>query len=458
MRILTLIVITHFFMLSLYAQPVIDGNISTAEGYIEVASYTSGRNGFGSQNDMGAIYYTYRGSTNRMYIGITGRLSDNNNIVLFLDFNNYNGRSTGTLGGGTTSTLGVFTTNGTGSCGGSGGLNGAVMDNDFDADYAFAFNEGNTTTNLFCDAMRFSQLGSPPDGYFEQGYIGNTPDQTGTSANLSLPFTGSVGQMVLANRNNYNPPGNTTSGIEFSIPYTALPGTAPLDYVRFFAAITNAEGFFSNETIPGDPGPGNLGCDPNFSNIAGQIFYTNFYVLPFSFIKLNGYAAENKVVLHWDVHDRSAQQFYTVERSNNGSNYYPLLTVDANACQAGCNVTDVNPFKGWNYYRVTMLDQYQRKQISSVLRMYSGEKEKIAVYPNPVVNQQLSLQLHHLEKGVYSLIVTDMDGKSVFRRVWTYDGVTNLQQFELPAGISKGVYTVRIVGQYIKKELRFIIL
>lgn len=140
-------------VLTSFSQPVIDG--VTNDALYTVQGTASANNGFGTGNDLGVIK-SYA-STTALYVAITGILNSNNNIVLFMDFNNYNGRGGNTLGGSSSSSNGVFSTStAPGDCGGNGGLNGAIMDAGFDADYALAFNEGNGTSNLFLDGVRLA--------------------------------------------------------------------------------------------------------------------------------------------------------------------------------------------------------------------------------------------------------------------------------------------------------------
>lgn len=94
------------------AQIVIDGVMDDPEW--QSIGVANSNDGFGSQNNLGVLKYYSDAST--LYIGITGILESNvsvkNNIVLFIDCDNYSGVDhTNTLAGGITSTLGVFLTN-----------------------------------------------------------------------------------------------------------------------------------------------------------------------------------------------------------------------------------------------------------------------------------------------------------------------------------------------------------
>lgn len=440
-------------MLQTKAQPVIDGVINSSEGYITVASFTSGRSGFGTSNTLGAIYYRYQtnytpGEIGTIYLGITGDVTDANNIVVFMDFDSYQGRSTQTLRGNNTSCgLGIFnTTNSSIECGVNGGIRGMVMDDGFDADYAFAFNKGSTTDRMYCDAMRFSAQNNA-DGFLEWGNIGYC-NQSGSSYTVTqLPFdencTSSpcAGPMEYAFTSGYNTGANSNRGIEMRIPYASLPGIAPGDNVRFFIIITNQSGYLSNVTIPGDPGNNNPECSANLSTINGQTFFTSFYLLPFSFQSLTASAEKSNVVLYWNVSGNSLQKEYQVERSFDGRNFETIAAVPATGeDNRSFTVTDISPGTGWFYYRVVAVNAQQQKRYSEIVRVFYGSKTTVSIAPNPVKGNTVQLLTGGLAKGVYNLQLISLDGKQVLSRHWVFDGAQPTFSFETGGRLPAGMY------------------
>jgi len=145
MKRIVLLFALFFLGLSVFAQvPTIDGDMGDVS-YTTIGTFTSGRDGFGGTNDLGVIRF-FRDGTN-IYIGITGELDGNNNIVLFFNFSGYGGIPAGNEldpSGNFEGFVGVFN---------NGGLDGARMD--MQVDHALAFNEGNTTSTLFVDAARY---------------------------------------------------------------------------------------------------------------------------------------------------------------------------------------------------------------------------------------------------------------------------------------------------------------
>jgi hypothetical protein len=272
--------------------PTIDGYLSESN-YEIIGVFSSGRNGFGNDNDLGVIKY-YTDGTN-IYLGITGELTSNDNLILFFNFSGYNGRGNNTLNNGATD-AGVFKF-----------IGGAKMD--FDVDFALAFNEGNSNENFYIDACRYGST-TP---VIATGYLGNIGNQLGGTAtfNISSVF-GGTGNITIAYRNNFET--DTLSGIEMKIPISAFADVNNTNNVQVFAIITNYNGFFSNECIPGDPGPSNPGNNPNFSTMSGGPFHTNSHPLP---IELNKFIAEhknNEIILRWESINEVNSDGFEIEK------------------------------------------------------------------------------------------------------------------------------------------------
>ena len=329
MLVISLLVGSIYLMYPVFtfaAAPTIDGDISDA-AYTTVGTYTSGQDGFGAGNDLGAIHYYSDGTD--IYIGISCDLNSNNNVVLFFNFSGYGGRGTGTLAGSSSSSTGVFTTSG-------GGLDGAKMD--MDVDYAFAFNEGNSSTEFYMDAARFA---SGSNGYLSTAYIGDFGHQDGTSASLDpTSVTGGTGNITLAYNNTYS--SDTNKGIEFKIPIAAFAGADNGQTLQLFTIITNNTGYMSNECIPGDPGSSNLGNDADLSAISGQDFFTSTAdgSLPVTLASFTGEPTKAGVQLNWITESEVNNQGFIIERSlNDAKSYQEIASFKNNAELKGSGST-----------------------------------------------------------------------------------------------------------------------
>jgi hypothetical protein len=95
---------------------------------------------------------------------------------------------------------------------------------------------------------------------------------------------------------------------------------------------------------------------------------------------------DNAVHLDWEVSSESNNDFYTIERSSDGSKWNQLMRIDGagntNSLLA-YSAIDRDPLKGTSYYRLKQTDldgRFKYLQIRSI----EAYDVKIEFYPNPV--------------------------------------------------------------------------
>lgn len=73
--------------------------------------------------------------------------------------------------------------------------------------------------------------------------------------------------------------------------------------------------------------------------------------------------------------------------------------------------------------------------------------EKVQVYPNPVLQNQFSVQFVNLPKGDYQVELTDILGRIVVNKLINLSFEGQVETFRLPAQNSRGVYLIKIKDQ-----------
>lgn len=279
----------------LLAQPTVDGTTSDA-AYTTTMTYTSGRDGFGSTNNIGHLKF-YADGTN-LYIGIESKLETNGNrIILFLDFSGYNGRAAGNALGTFASAAGVIAKS-----------NNTNIRLGMEVDYVFEFNTGGGGGCYF-DANREGTT-----GFFNAGTYVGASDLSGTPAtptglNTNV-FNTATPNVTFA----YNNGGGANQGLELKVPLASLPGVDQSQTVQLFAIIAgngNAT-FFSNECIPGDAGASNTGTNPDLTSLTGS----SELALP---VELTSFTASNSskgIVLRWRTATEVNNAGFAVQRKN----------------------------------------------------------------------------------------------------------------------------------------------
>jgi len=69
---------------------------------------------------------------------------------------------------------------------------------------------------------------------------------------------------------------------------------------------------------------------------------------------------------------------------------------------------------------------------------------KVTIYPNPVTDNQFTLQFNKLEAGNYSLLVKDVMGRQILQRSVSISGDNQSQLVKLNAASGRGVYLVQV--------------
>jgi hypothetical protein len=72
---------------------------------------------------------------------------------------------------------------------------------------------------------------------------------------------------------------------------------------------------------------------------------------------------------------------------------------------------------------------------------------KISIYPNPVTNNQFTVQFSNLAAGNYTVQVTDVMGRQVTQQAVSVSGDNQSQMIKLSPSNAKGIYLVKITDQ-----------
>ncbi|PPK88894.1 hypothetical protein CLV84_1868 [Neolewinella xylanilytica] len=180
-----------------------------------------------------------------------------------------------------------------------------------------------------------------------------------------------------------------------------LPGYDAAEAGRLaFIVDTDNDGSFSDEVPSG--GVTHLGGNTfQLNGLAGHrdgsrltlglLSYDASIALPVDLLTFETVRQEEDetVVLEWAVENEQDLAYYTVERSLDGSNWIPLVTVRPRAvgsALATYRYADTSSPGGELYYRLRMNDIDGRHHYSEVRRHYLTPTRTAVLYPNPVVS------------------------------------------------------------------------
>lgn len=198
---------------------------------------------------------------------------------------------------------------------------------------------------------------------------------------------------------------------------------------------------------------GNTTIDFNIVNIAGSnaadrfsIVFTPPAVLPLSLTSVKAYQKNKDIAVEWTAENESNMKEYHVEKSNDGNHFTKATSVEAkNAALNNYNWLDVHPSQGYNYYRIRSIDLNGKTEYSKVVKVLIGSiKQSITIYPNPVKDGMINLQMINQPAGIYFIHITNHLGQSILSKsIKHYEG-SGSETIQLPKNLSHGVYQVNI--------------
>jgi hypothetical protein len=204
--------------------------------------------------------------------------------------------------------------------------------------------------------------------------------------------------------------------------------------------------------VPGSDANGKFVLSDNTLNSFSQFSLGDVpAVLPVSITSIKAYQQGSGVEVEWNVTTQINVLGYEVERSVDGRSFTKVGTVQArgNATSAiAYNWLDASPVPGNNFYRIRIVNLIVAAQYTSVAKVFIGKgAEGIAIYPNPVKGNLVNLQLTNLEKGNYTLRLTNQLGQTVFSKVITHSGGSANMSLNIAGDLANGVYQLQVVGK-----------
>jgi hypothetical protein len=217
----------------------------------------------------------------------------------------------------------------------------------------------------------------------------------------------------------------------------------------------NVSGNFDNGNGGIVSGTGAISVNGNFSGV-GYTFghINNSYSphstafgssLPVEFIGLSYIVNSDNVELNWETASEIFNDFFTVEKSLNGTDFEIIGTVKGSGYSNSIvkyNFFDENISKGICYYRLSQTDyDGTTVYLKTIVCKIADDKKAIIVFQNPVVDQTFQVNFSG-ESGKYLLNVYNENGQIVLSE----ENITgnNSGTFNVNRSVMKGYYVISI--------------
>jgi len=173
--------------------------------------------------------------------------------------------------------------------------------------------------------------------------------------------------------------------------------------------------------------------------------------LPIHLLYFTAKPQSNRVRLDWATASETNNDYFTVERSQDGENFSELFKKPG----AGISTTnlyyfgyDNKPFDGISYYRLKQTDydgKYEYSNIESVNFNYlaTNKESDFKIYPNPAVNHKFALSYEvnkslQIEMKLYNAV-----GQLIYQTDWVSEKGVNQKEFSFPE-LAEGLYMIEL--------------
>jgi hypothetical protein len=173
--------------------------------------------------------------------------------------------------------------------------------------------------------------------------------------------------------------------------------------------------------------------------------------LPITLIDFTAKVEGKKVRLDWETGSEENNDYFTVERSLDGKTFEKVFIKDG----AGNSKTnlyyygyDTKPFTGISYYRLKQTDFDGKFAYSDIISVnVQGENMaselNLKVYPNPVSNQLIHVDLHAQNNATYTMCIINEIGQQIYTD--TYDALVGNNSYEIHLpNVVPGMYVLEI--------------
>ena len=146
-------------------------------------------------------------------------------------------------------------------------------------------------------------------------------------------------------------------------------------------------------------------------------------LLPIELIALKGNLTDQgEALLSWSTVAEKDYDFFTIERSLDGQNFFVLDTIpgagDSNK-RIDYTYADIHPVSGYNYYRLKQTDFDGQFEYFNVVAVVNDKAQPqlsdVIISPSPFFDQ-FEVNFHSIDNSIVHLKLMDMQGRTIFNK------------------------------------------
>ena len=168
--------------------------------------------------------------------------------------------------------------------------------------------------------------------------------------------------------------------------------------------------------------------------------------LPIELLYFDAYNNGKSVDVVWSTATESNNDYFTVERSNDGTLFTPIIITDG-AGNSNNHIdyleTDFDPLTGTSYYRLKQTDYDGISAYSDIVtvKTYVQLSSELQLYPNPC-DGSFHLQLNGFGDEEFLVVVRDLTGREFYSKVIVTSTDLHIEAMDISGKIMTGTYII----------------
>ncbi len=186
--------------------------------------------------------------------------------------------------------------------------------------------------------------------------------------------------------------------------------------------------------------------------------------LPITLASFVGQKEENSIVLTWSTVSESDNDYFDLQRSANGIDYFTIAQIAGNGKsieRINYEYTDNNPLIGKNYYRLIQYDfdgQFEvLDKIVLVDYQLNFEELDFSVFPNPTKTSDINIRIKADPKGDVNVTLQDLYGRLIAIKTVQSSSLYEVIKITPNKSIPAGIYLISVEQFGTKKSQRLVI-
>jgi len=177
--------------------------------------------------------------------------------------------------------------------------------------------------------------------------------------------------------------------------------------------------------------------------------------VPVTFSAIKAYSQNKNIMIEWKTENENGISNYTIEKSVDGNSFvFESIQPAKNGPSNNYNWLDINPYIGYNYYRIKSMSKNGEEKYSQIVHVNNPNDIKpIFVFPNPLVDAVINLQMKNQPAGRYIVRVTNYIGGVIIVKQVNHHPGSGFEAVILPGVIPHGIYHVEVISPTGKKTI-----